>query len=110
MDGAHRSEGMLQMPLIPPLGAFTKKMTGEAQYVWWMGFNQVKRSAWSTLRFNHAAKETDFKAIYQVRRQRICLPAYKLPLIAGRNLQPSDMTREFLVNESLVKSLGMQKS
>ena len=42
MDGAHPSEGMLQMPLIPALGAFKKKMTGEAQYVWWMGFNQVK--------------------------------------------------------------------
>jgi pimeloyl-ACP methyl ester carboxylesterase len=42
MDGAHPSERMLQMPLIPPLGTFTKKMTGEAQYVWWMGFNQVK--------------------------------------------------------------------
>jgi pimeloyl-ACP methyl ester carboxylesterase len=42
MDGAHPSEGMLQMPLIPPLGTFNEKMTGNAQYVWWMGFNQVK--------------------------------------------------------------------
>jgi pimeloyl-ACP methyl ester carboxylesterase len=42
MDGAHPSEGMLQMPLIPRLGSFNEKMTGEAQYVWWMGFNQVK--------------------------------------------------------------------
>src|SRR5690606_7167884 len=36
------------------------------------------------------------------------LPAYQLQLIAGRNLQPSNMTREFLVNESLVKSLGLK--
>jgi pimeloyl-ACP methyl ester carboxylesterase len=42
MDGAHPSEGMLQMPLIPALGSFKEKMTGESQYVWWMGFNQVK--------------------------------------------------------------------
>ena len=42
MDGSHPSEGMLQMPLIPPSGTFTEKMTGDAQYVWWMGFNQVK--------------------------------------------------------------------
>jgi len=42
MDGAHPSEGILQMPLIPPLGAFKEKMTADAQYVWWMGFNQVK--------------------------------------------------------------------
>ncbi|MEJ7559629.1 MAG: alpha/beta hydrolase [Pedobacter sp.] len=42
MDGAHPSEGILQMPLIPASGTFKEKMTGEAQYVWWMGFNQVK--------------------------------------------------------------------
>jgi pimeloyl-ACP methyl ester carboxylesterase len=42
MDGAHPSEGMLQMPLIPAMGAFKEKMTGDAQYAWWMGFNQVK--------------------------------------------------------------------
>jgi hypothetical protein len=36
------------------------------------------------------------------------VPAYKLQLIAGRNLQPSGMTREFLVNESLLKSLGIK--
>jgi putative ABC transport system permease protein len=61
---------------------------------------------WSTFRFNHASKETDFKAI-----TRFCdddyLPAYNLSLIAGRNLQPSKMTREFLVNESLMKGLGI---
>ncbi|MES1220239.1 MAG: FtsX-like permease family protein, partial [Bacteroidota bacterium] len=31
---------------------------------------------------------------------------YKLSLAAGRNLQPADMTREFLINESLAKKLG----
>jgi len=42
MDGAHPSEGMLSMPLVPPLDTFTDKMTADKQYVWWMGFNQVK--------------------------------------------------------------------
>jgi len=42
MDGAHPSEGMMLMPLIPPLGTFTEKMTGKAPYAWWMSFNQVK--------------------------------------------------------------------
>ena len=63
---------------------------------------------WSTFRFNHAIKETDFKAITKFADNEY-VPAYKLELVAGRNLQPSDPTREFLVNESLVKSLGLKK-
>ncbi|MDB5285378.1 MAG: macrolide transporter ATP-binding/permease protein, partial [Mucilaginibacter sp.] len=62
---------------------------------------------WSTFRFNHAIKETDFKAITKFADNEY-VPAYKLPLIAGRNLQPSNYTREFLVNESLMKSLGIK--
>ncbi|MHA4842845.1 ABC transporter permease [Flavitalea antarctica] len=61
---------------------------------------------WSSFKFNHALKESDFKAI-----TRFCdddfVPAYNLTLIAGRNLRPSNMTREFLVNESLMRSLGI---
>lgn len=62
---------------------------------------------WNTLRYNHAIKETDFKAITKFADNEY-VPAYKLQLIAGRNLQPSGLTREFLVNESLVKSLGLK--
>jgi len=63
---------------------------------------------WSTFKFDHAIKEEDFKAITKFADDEY-VPAYKLPLIAGRNLQPSMMTREFLVNESFVKSLGLKK-
>lgn len=42
MDGAHPSEGLMQMPLIPQPGTFNDKMDGNAPYAWWMGFNQVK--------------------------------------------------------------------
>ncbi|NOW95503.1 ABC transporter permease [Mucilaginibacter sp. SG564] len=62
---------------------------------------------WSTLRFDHATKETDFKAITKFTDNEY-VPAYKLTLIAGRNLQPSNLTKEFLVNESLLKSLGIK--
>jgi putative ABC transport system permease protein len=62
---------------------------------------------WSAIRFNHAIKETDFKAITKFADEGY-VPAYKLTLIAGRNLQPSKMTKEFLVNESLLKSLGIK--
>jgi len=63
---------------------------------------------WSTFKFDHATKEEDFKAITKFADNEY-VPAYKLQLVAGRNLQPSNMTREFLVNESLVKSLGLKK-
>jgi ABC-type antimicrobial peptide transport system permease subunit len=67
---------------------------------------EVADDMWSTFKFNHAAKETDFKVILKFADNEY-VPAYKLPLIAGRNLQPSKMTREFLVNETLMKSLGI---
>ena len=63
---------------------------------------------WSTFKFDHAIKEADFKVITKFADNEYA-PAYKLPLIAGRNLQPSDRTKEFLVNESFVKSLGLKK-
>ena len=63
---------------------------------------------WSTFKFDHAIKEADFKAITKFADNEY-VPAYKLQLIAGRNLQPSKMAREFLVNESFVKSLGLKK-
>ncbi|MFZ0282922.1 MAG: FtsX-like permease family protein, partial [Bacteroidales bacterium] len=62
---------------------------------------------WSTFKFDNAIKEADFKAITKFADEEY-VPAYKLQLIAGRNLQPSGMTREFLVNESLMKSLGIK--
>jgi ABC-type antimicrobial peptide transport system permease subunit/AraC-like DNA-binding protein len=63
---------------------------------------------WSTFKFDHAIKEADFKVITKFADDGY-VPAYKLQLVAGRNLQPATMTREFLVNESLVKSLGFKK-
>ena len=63
---------------------------------------------WSTFKFDHAIREADFKVITKFADNGY-VPAYKLPLIAGRNLKPSKYTQEFLVNESLVKSLGLKK-
>jgi pimeloyl-ACP methyl ester carboxylesterase len=40
-DGAHPSEGMMQMPLLPAAGSFGPKMDSHYPYAWWMAFNQV---------------------------------------------------------------------
>jgi ABC-type antimicrobial peptide transport system permease subunit len=61
---------------------------------------------WSTFKYDHAAKETDFYAITKFADDQY-IPTYKLSLVAGRNLQPSDTAREFLVSERLVKNLGI---
>lgn len=63
---------------------------------------------WSTFKFDHAIKESDFKAITKFADDKY-VSAYKLSLIAGRDLQVSGYTREFLVNESMMKSLGIKK-
>jgi putative ABC transport system permease protein len=62
--------------------------------------------SWTTFKFNHAIKETDFYAINKWTDNEY-VPTYKLLLIAGRNLEPSDTAREFLVNEMLIKNLGI---
>ena len=61
----------------------------------------------TSLKFEHAVKDEDFQAIVKFADEEY-VPTYKLQLVAGRNLQPSNMTREFLVNESFVKSLGLK--
>jgi putative ABC transport system permease protein len=63
---------------------------------------------WSAFKFDHAIKEADFKAITKFADDKY-VSTYKLQLVAGRNLKPSGMTREFLVNEAFVKSLGLKK-
>ena len=62
----------------------------------------------TTFKFDHAIKDEDFQAITKF-ADNDYVPTYKLQLVAGRNLQPSGSTREFLVNESFVKSLGLKK-
>ncbi|HEY4198727.1 MAG TPA: ABC transporter permease, partial [Mucilaginibacter sp.] len=63
---------------------------------------------WSIIKYNHAVKQTDFQVITKFADNEY-VSTYKLPLIAGRNVNPSDTAGEFLVNESLVKSLGLKK-
>jgi len=62
----------------------------------------------TSFKFDHSSKDADFQAIVKF-GDADYVPTYKLQLVAGRNLQPSGPTREFLVNESFVRSLGLEK-
>lgn len=61
----------------------------------------------SNFRFDHADKETDWNANLKW-ADADYLKTYGIPLVAGRNLTPSDTAREFLVNETLLKRLGIK--
>ncbi|MDN3594642.1 alpha/beta fold hydrolase [Zunongwangia endophytica] len=42
MDGAHPSEAMREMSLLPMPGTFGDKINDKTPFLWWMAFNQVK--------------------------------------------------------------------
>jgi ABC-type antimicrobial peptide transport system permease subunit len=65
-------------------------------------------NTFTTFKFDNAIKDEDFQAISKF-VDNDYVPTYKLQLVAGRNLEPSGWTKEFLVNESFVKSLGLKK-
>ena len=65
-------------------------------------------NVFTTFKFDHAIRDADFQAITKF-ADNDYVPTFKLQLVAGRNLQPSGPTTEFLVNESFVKSLGLKK-
>lgn len=65
-------------------------------------------NTFTTFKFDHSQKDEDFQAITKFADDNY-VPTYKLQFVAGRNLEPSDWTKEFLVNESFVKSLGLKK-
>jgi hypothetical protein len=55
-------------------------------------------------------KSTDEKDFWvtQVAGNEEYIPLYKIKLLAGRNLLKSDSVREFVINESLMRNMGLQ--
>ena len=60
----------------------------------------------SDINYNNAAKGTDF-GVNLKWADAGYVKTYNLALVAGRNIYPSDTVREFLVNETLLKKLGI---
>ncbi len=63
--------------------------------------------SWTKFNFDHAIKQVDFYSIIKM-ADNDYVPVYKLPLVAGRNIEASDTTREVLVNEMVLKNLGIK--
>ncbi|WP_207513759.1 ABC transporter permease [Longitalea luteola] len=60
---------------------------------------------WTDFSFDHRKEKEKFYAISKF-ADADYLPAYQLPLVAGRNITRTDSIREFLVNEEFVKRIG----
>jgi predicted permease len=61
----------------------------------------------SDFKYNHAAKTTDFSANLKWADTGY-FRTYHLQFVAGRSYYPSDTVREFVVNETLLKKLGVR--
>ena len=61
---------------------------------------------YSDFKFNNSSKNTEFEANLKW-ADADYITTYKLPLVAGRNYVKADTATEMLVNEELVKSLGI---
>ncbi|HUQ96559.1 MAG TPA: ABC transporter permease [Chitinophagaceae bacterium] len=65
-------------------------------------------SWYSDFKFDHATKSTDFGANLKW-ADTSYFNLYNLQFVAGRPYMQSDTVREFVVNETLVKKLGLRK-
>ena len=59
---------------------------------------------WAMPAFNDSSKKVGFWSIIKT-ADNDYVPVYQLPLVAGRNLEPSDTMKEFLVNQIFLKNL-----
>lgn len=67
----------------------------------------ASRSQWgSSLTYNNQADTENFGVSIKAADESYIL-TFGIDLVAGRNLQPSDSVREFLVNEMLVRKLNL---
>lgn len=67
------------------------------------------RTHWSNFTFNQSTEDTEFYSVIK-RTDHNFIDTYKLTLVAGRGLKPLENTTEFLVNETLLKKLGIMNS
>jgi putative ABC transport system permease protein len=68
----------------------------------------ASQSDWgNSIRFENDPEEVNFRTSIKAADPDY-LATFDLPLVAGRNLEPSDSVREMLVNETMVKKLNLK--
>jgi len=71
-------------------------------------FSPLDNDIWSNqFKFDHSSNKTNFQAYFKWADADF-FQTYRPVLVAGRTYQPSDTLREYVVNETLVRSLGIR--
>jgi len=71
-------------------------------------FSPLDNEIWSNqFKFDHSTHKTEFQAYFKWADADF-FPLYRPVIVAGRIYQPSDTLREYVVNETLVRSLGIR--
>jgi ABC-type antimicrobial peptide transport system permease subunit len=94
--------------------AFLKQQLQNINGIQAVSFNsntpvEDNRDDWSKPTFNNAPKQVEFWSIIKLADNDF-VPVYKLPLIAGRNLNPSDTMKEYMVNEMFMDNLHIHNA
>lgn len=85
-----------EMLLVPGVESVTQCFTAPASFDDWG----------NTIKFDNSDEEVNFRTSIKL-ADADYLPTFDLQLAVGRNLTPSDTVREILVNEMLVRKLGL---
>jgi putative ABC transport system permease protein len=84
---------------LPDVGQFSYSMSGPPQSGW---------TSQTSVRFDTRLKEEPYSP-QQAWIDAGYVDLYKLKLVAGRNLHPSDTAREALINETFMRRLGFRR-
>jgi cell division protein FtsX len=112
-DMGFRKDAIVILPIpdnqkskISTLGAQLSEMAGVENVTFFDSPPATEFLASTGIRFDSRPKNESFNISYKTGDDQF-VPTFKIPILAGRNLVPSDTVREYLLNETAVKSLGL---
>jgi ABC-type antimicrobial peptide transport system permease subunit len=112
-DMGFRKDAIVILPIpdnqkakISTLGAQLSEMAGVENVTFFDSPPASEFLASTSIRFDSRPQNESFNISYKTGDAQF-VPTFKIPMLAGRNLNPSDTAREYLLNETAVKSLGL---